>query len=178
MKRMTLAILSLATLPLAACQVPLDFQEEPVDFVQLDSRNTPPVIGKSYLGVRTYLAVPDGDPVEIAGAACVVRSSQFRAEFQSPARMSMPLTRGEPKPLKLACRANGKSQQLDLPPVQIVTGVGIYTGELVTSLAATLIVGGVTTEASRNANVWGYRYRGEKVMGLENEIITLRLVLE
>ena len=62
--------------------------------------------------------------------------------------------------------------------VQIITGVGVNTGELLSSLVATAIVGGATMEASRAANVWGYRYHGEKVMGLDNELLVLRLLLE
>ena len=176
MKR--LALSALAALVLTACQVPLDFAEEPVDFIRLDAKGTPPVVGKNYLAIRTYIPVADGEPVEIGGAACTARSSQFRADFQTPVRLGMPQTKGAPKPLKLTCRANGKSAELDLPPVQLISGVGVNTGELLSSVVATVIVGGATMEASRAANIWGYRYEGETVMGIRNEMIVLRLLLQ
>ena len=175
MKRFVLLIF---TLFVTACQVPHDIEQDPIDLALLDKQNTPPVIGKSNLAVRTFLDNGGDEPVEVSGAACTIRSSQFRADFQSPAWLNMPTTRGAPKPLKLTCRANGKSASLDLPPVQIITSVGVNTGELLSSLVATAIVGGATMEASRAANVWGYRYHGEKVMGLDNELLVLRLLLE
>ena len=130
------------TLFVTACQVPHDIEQDPIDLALLDKQNTPPVIGKSNLAVRTFLDNGGDEPVEVSGAACTIRSSQFRADFQSPALLNMPTTRGAPKPLKLACRANGKSASLDLPPVQIITSVGVNTGELLSSLVATAIIGG------------------------------------
>lgn len=114
--------------------------------------------------VRSMVEDEDKTLREIAGAVCTLSSSEMSIKVTTPSEIQLPVIKGEPKPLKVACtsgklRANEEIKAF-IPQNQTTptyTGEGGVAGALLTVLVFS--AGDAIVNASRkSADLWRYRH--------------------
>jgi hypothetical protein len=114
--------------------------------------------------VRSVVQDEDKTVREIAGAVCTISSSEMSIKVTTPSEVLLPVIKGEPKPLQIACqsgklRANEEMKAF-IPQAQSTptyTGEGGVAGALLTVLVFS--AGDAMVNASRkSADLWRYRH--------------------
>ena len=116
----------------------------------------PEFAGDQLLEVRTYVYKPETGEAEVAGATCTLTAADFSATTQSPAKIRVPLYRGQSSELAVACEMpDYQKKMVTVRPVDVtrqgrmVSGSG---GGLIGLVAVTAIDG----FADNTKNEWRY----------------------
>jgi hypothetical protein len=121
---LAMVILCSAGLALTGCAKPLEVASiteiaptngaKGVDVYEVrrqKGETVPEFAGDQLVEVRTYADTSDSGQVEMTGAACTVNGRDFTAAAVSPARVRVPLYRGQSSALSITCKKDGFEQR-------------------------------------------------------------------
>lgn len=135
------------------CAHTADITTPPVEFEYADRFDQKRLLDQgTELPFRAYAKPEQGQGQkgpEIVGARCQMASKEFKAAFSTPAKITMPVIRGKPSVLTVACTANGKTTQRSQRPFKPQT---VVVGDPVTAVVGTLIGAAVAAASDR----WHY----------------------
>lgn len=72
----------------------------------------PEFSGDQLLEVRTYVRSDGGPDAEVAGAQCALTAADYSATMTTPAKVRVPLYRGESSTLSVACELPGYKKRM------------------------------------------------------------------
>ncbi|SRR5258706_731233 len=121
-----------------------------------DQTAVPEFAGDQLVEVRTYATKDDGAEIEIAGASCSLSAADFSATMQSPAKVRVPLYRGQSSALAVSCEMPGyKKKLITVAPID-VTRQSRYSGAGSGGLIGVVAVAAIDSMADNSKNDWRY----------------------
>ncbi|MEL7255759.1 MAG: hypothetical protein AAGL23_16410, partial [Pseudomonadota bacterium] len=151
-----IAAIILGSVFLMGCADVSDINTPPVEFEYAEQFDQKRLLDQgTELPFRAYAKPEQGQGQrgpEIVGARCQMTSQEFKAAFSTPAKVTLPVIRGEPSVMTVACTANGKTTKRTQRPFKPQT---VVVGDPVTAVVGTLIGAAVTAASDR----WHYVYQ-------------------
>lgn len=115
----------------------------------------PEFAGDQLVEVRTYQNSGQGE-VEMAGAACSLAATGFSATMTSPAKVRVPLYRGQSSTLAVTCQKSGfQKGMVTVAPFDATRSSRLASGAGGGLLGA-VIVAGIDAAADNSKNDWRY----------------------
>lgn len=115
----------------------------------------PEFAGDQLLEVRTYTNKSDGQ-VEIPGAACTLSAADYSATMQTPARVRVPLYRGQSSTLAVACELAGyQKRMITVAPIDLTRSQRLSTG-VNGGLIGVVAVSAIDALSDNSKNEWRY----------------------
>ena len=118
--------------------------------------SVPEFAGDQLVEVRTYVHQEDKGEVEISGAACSLTASDFSASAQSPAKIRVPLYRGQSSALAVACEKPGYKRRLVTVEAIDTTRQGRLASGAGGGLIGVVAVAAIDAMADNSKNDWRY----------------------
>jgi len=141
---------------LAGCEY-ADVTQAPVEVTMKTSGRQ--VLGFTEPTLRTFVR-KDGKQSEVIGARCTFDSAELSGSAVTPAIVRLPIVKGQPTPLRIACSAPELAGTRTVNPILNGTAVGAAS-------PAGLVVGLVTASLVAAQDKWSY--------GANNSIINIDL---
>src|SRR5689334_5482874 len=117
--------------------------------------SVPEFAGDQLVEVRTYQNSGQGE-VEMAGAACSLAATGFSANMTSPAKVRVPLYRGQSSTLAVTCQMPGfQKRMVTVAPFDATRASRLASGAGGGLLGA-VIVAGIDAAADNTKNDWRY----------------------
>ena len=123
---------------------------------QASQSAVPEFAGDQLVEVRTYTYKEDSGEVEIAGATCSLSAADYSATMQTPAKVRVPLYRGQSSTLAVACELPGyKKRMVTVSPFDATRSArfGSAAGAGVLGVVA---VAAVDALSDNTKNEWRY----------------------
>ena len=118
--------------------------------------SAPEFAGDQLVEVRTFHSPGGGGEVEMAGAACSLEASGFTATMTSPAKVRVPLYRGQSSTLAVTCQKPGyQKRMITVAPFDATRQARLASGVNGGILGA-VIVAGIDAAADNTKNDWRY----------------------
>ena len=119
-------------------------------------QGVPEFAGTQLLEVRTYIVKDGQGQVEIAGVACVVSAADFSANTVTPAKVRVPLYRGQSSALAVSCDKPGYKKRSITVDAADATRQGRYATR--SSASATGLIAAVAVDgfSDNTKNEWTY----------------------
>lgn len=167
MHRLSLLVIGLACLggcaqPLAVANV-TDIKSHTgnrgIDVYEQQRRagaSVPEFAGDQLVEVRTYKRTEESGEVEMAGASCSLSAAGFSATMQSPAKVRVPLYRGQSSTLAVTCEMPGYQKQLVTVDPFDATRSQRYASSSGGGLIGVVVVAAVDAMADNSKNEWRY----------------------
>jgi hypothetical protein len=116
----------------------------------------PEFAGDQLVEVRTYTYKDDSGEVEIAGATCSLSAADYSATMQTPAKVRVPLYRGQSSTLAVACEMPGyKKRMVTISPYD-ATRSARYGAGAGTGLIGFVAVTAIDAFSDNTKNEWRY----------------------
>lgn len=116
----------------------------------------PEFAGDQVLEVRTYEEKSDQGRTELAGAQCTVKASNFSADTATPAKVRVPLYRGQSSTLSVSCHKPGyKSRMVEAAPFD-ATRNARYSSGASGGLIGVAVVAAFDAVSDNSKNDWRY----------------------
>lgn len=116
----------------------------------------PEMAGDQLVEVRTFVYKQDQGDVEIPGATCTLSAAEYSATMQSPAKVRVPLYRGQSSTLAVACEMPGyKRRMITLAPID-VTRNERYASGASAGLLGVVAVAAIDAMSDNTKNDWRY----------------------
>ena len=116
----------------------------------------PEFAGDQLVEVRTYTYKDDSGEAEIAGASCSLSAADFSATMQTPAKVRVPLYRGQSSTLAIACEMPGyKKRMVTISPFD-ATRNARYSAGAGSGLIGFVAVTAIDALADNTKNEWRY----------------------
>lgn len=116
----------------------------------------PEFAGDQLVEVRTYVYVDGEGEKEFAGATCKLAAAEFSAEMTSPAKVRVPLYRGQSSVLSVACEKPGmQRKEITVAPFDVVRHQR-YTNPATSSLLGVVATVAIDAMADNSKNDWHY----------------------
>jgi len=117
--------------------------------------SVPEFAGDQLVEVRTFHNPGQGE-VEMAGAACSLEATGFSATMTSPAKVRVPLYRGQSSTLAVTCQKPGyQKRMITVAPIDATRQARLASGVNGGILGA-VIVAGIDAAADNTKNDWRY----------------------
>ena len=124
---------------------------------QAGQSGVPEFAGDQLLEVRTYIQEDGNGEVEIAGASCQLSAADFAATMQSPAKIRVPLYRGQSSTLAVSCELPGhKKKMTTVSPVDVTRQARYSTGAG-SGLLGLVAITAVDALSDNTKNEWRYQ---------------------
>ncbi|NOU06170.1 MAG: hypothetical protein HOO99_08310 [Hyphomicrobiaceae bacterium] len=123
---------------------------------QAGQQGVPEFAGDQLVEVRSYANQEGSGDVEFAGATCTVSAAEFSATATTPAKVRVPLYRGQSSTLAVMCASPGfKNRSITLAPDDVTRQQRYSTGSGagVLGLVAAVAVDGLSDNTK---NEWRY----------------------
>jgi hypothetical protein len=116
----------------------------------------PEFAGDQLVEVRTFVSKDGSGDVEVPGGTCTVSAADFAATTQSPAKVRVPLYRGQSSTLAVACQLPGyKKQMITVSPID-VTRQARYSSGASSGVLGLVAVSAVDAFSDNTKNEWRY----------------------
>lgn len=153
-----IAALTLPLMVLAGCSdSALGIDSPPVSMDYSPDFDTKRVKYETSVAFRSYQPADDKS-AEFAGAKCDAVTREFKASFETPAVVKLPVIKGRPSTMNVTCRSGDKTAGKIVKPgmkTAYATGSG--------SVGALLVANAITVGVSAAANRWQYVDDGSSV---------------
>jgi hypothetical protein len=117
--------------------------------------SVPEFAGDQLVEVRTYQNSGQGEQ-EMAGAACSLEAAGFSATMTSPAKVRVPLYRGQSSTLAVTCQKRGfQKRMVTVAPYDATRSTRLASGAN-GGLIGAVIVAAVDAAADNSKNDWRY----------------------
>lgn len=117
--------------------------------------SAPEFAGDQLVEVRTFQNPGQGE-VEMAGASCSLEASGFTATMTSPAKVRVPLYRGQSSTLAVTCQKPGyQKRMITVAPIDATRQARLASGANGGILGA-VIVAGIDAASDNTKNDWRY----------------------
>jgi hypothetical protein len=116
----------------------------------------PEFAGDQLVEVRTFADSDNGGRGEIAGAACTLSAADFSATMQTPAKVRVPLYRGQSSSLAISCEKQGfRRKMVTVDAIDVTRNQRMATGASggLIGVVAALAVDGMSDNTK---NIWQY----------------------
>ncbi|MGJ4889880.1 hypothetical protein ACQR1Y_16900 [Bradyrhizobium sp. HKCCYLRH3099] len=118
--------------------------------------SAPDFAGDQLVEVRTFHNPEQSGEVEMAGASCSLEASGFTATMTSPAKVRVPLYRGQSSTLAVTCQKPGyQKRMITVAPYDATRQARLASGANGGILGA-VIVAGIDAAADNTKNDWRY----------------------
>jgi hypothetical protein len=118
--------------------------------------SVPEFAGDQLVEVRTYTYREDSGEVELAGATCTLSAADYSATMQSPAKVRVPLYRGQSSTLAVACEMPGyKKRMVTISPYD-ATRSARYGAGAGSGLVGLVAVTAIDALSDNTKNDWRY----------------------
>jgi hypothetical protein len=117
---------------------------------------TPAFAGDQIVEVRTYSYVEGQGDVEFAGASCTLSAAEFTATMQSPAKVRVPLYRGQSSTLPVGCETPGFQRKMITVSPFDVTRQERMSGGASRGLLGLVVVTAIDAMSDNSQNEWRY----------------------
>jgi hypothetical protein len=116
----------------------------------------PEFAGDQLVEVRAYSYQDGSGEVEIPGATCTVSAADFAATMQTPAKVRVPLYRGQSSTLAVACEKPGYAKKMiTLAPID-VTRTNRMSSGAGGGLIGVVAVAAIDSMSDNTKNEWRY----------------------
>jgi hypothetical protein len=123
---------------------------------QSGQAGVPEFAGDQLLEVRTYTSKEGTGETEIAGATCELSAADFAATMQTPAKVRVPLYRGQSSTLAVACEVPGfKKRMITVAPFD-ATRNARYSGGASNGVIGLVAVTAIDAFSDNSRNEWRY----------------------
>ena len=116
----------------------------------------PEFAGDQLLEVRTFASKPDSGEIEVAGATCTLSAADFNATMQTPAKVRVPLYRGQSSTLAVACEMPGYARRMVTIAAYDATRQQRYAGGANGGLMGVVAIGAIDAFSDNTRNDWRY----------------------
>jgi hypothetical protein len=116
----------------------------------------PSFAGDQLVEVRTYTNKDGNGDVEIAGASCSLSAADFSATMQSPAKVRVPLYRGQSSTLAVACEMPGYKKAMVTAAPMDVTRQGRMASGASGGVIGIVTVAAIDAMSDNSHNEWHY----------------------
>lgn len=116
----------------------------------------PEFAGDQLVEVRSFVHPENGGQVEVAGASCTLSAAEFSATMPTPAKVRVPLYRGQSSSLAVACEMPGyRRKMVTIDALDVTRQQRLSTGASggVIGVVAAMAVDGMSDNTK---NVWQY----------------------
>ncbi|WP_246739025.1 hypothetical protein [Bradyrhizobium aeschynomenes] len=118
--------------------------------------SVPEFAGDQLVEVRTFHNPGGGGEVEMAGASCSLEASGFTATMTSPAKVRVPLYRGQSSTLAVTCQKPGyQKRMITVAPIDATRQARLASG-MNGGILGAVIVAGIDAAADNSKNDWRY----------------------
>ena len=116
----------------------------------------PEFAGDQLVEVRTYVYKQDQGDTEVPGANCTLSAAEYSATMTSPAKVRVPLYRGQSSTLAVACEMPGyKKRIITLTPMDVTRNQRYATGASA-GILGVVAVAAVDALSDNTKNEWRY----------------------
>lgn len=123
---------------------------------QAGQSGVPEFAGDQLLEVRTYASKEGSGEVEIAGANCSLSAADFNATMQTPAKVRVPLYRGQSSTLAVACELPGYQKKMITVAPFDATRNARYSSGANTGVIGLVAVTAIDAFSDNTRNEWHY----------------------
>lgn len=116
----------------------------------------PEFAGDQLIEVRTYVQKEDSGEVEIAGASCSLSAADFSTSMQSPAKVRVPLYRGQSSALAVSCEMPGYKKKMITVAAFDATQQARYASGSNGGLVGLVAVAAIDAMSDNSKNDWRY----------------------
>lgn len=114
----------------------------------------PEFAGDQLLEVRSFADLGEGSQ-EVPGARCELSAAEYKAEFTTPAKVRVPLYRGQSSTLAVSCEKPGfKKRMITVGPVDVTRSQRYAAGS--GSVIGLVTVAAVDALSDNSRNEWRY----------------------
>lgn len=117
--------------------------------------SVPEYAGDQLVEVRTYKNTDEGQ-VEMAGATCSLSATDFSANMQTPAKVRVPLYRGQSSTLAVTCEMPGYQKRMVTVAPYDATRQSRLASSGSGGLIGVVVVAAVDAMADNSKNDWRY----------------------
>lgn len=123
---------------------------------QTGQAGVPEFAGDQLLEIRTFASKEGSGETEVAGATCSLSAADFAATMQTPAKVRVPLYRGQSSTLAVACEMPGyKKKMITVGPVD-VTRDARFTSGASNGVIGLVAVTAIDAFSDNSRNEWRY----------------------
>jgi hypothetical protein len=123
---------------------------------QSGQQGLPDFAGDQLVEVRSYAKSSDGGEAEIVGASCTLSAADFNADFQTPARVRVPLYREQSSALAVSCEKSGfKKASVSLTAFDDTRNNRFASGAT-SGLIGLVVVSAIDVASDNTKNHWRY----------------------
>lgn len=116
----------------------------------------PEFAGDQLIEVRTYIEKEGQGTVEVSGANCTLSAAEYTATMQSPAKVRVPLYRGQSSSLAVACEMPGYAKRMITLTPTDVTRSQRYASGASAGVLGVVAVAAVDALSDNTKNEWRY----------------------
>ena len=120
------------------------------------NQSAPEFAGDQLLEVRTYVNKDEAGQVEIPGANCTLSAADFNATMVTPAKVRVPLYRGQSSQLAVNCELDGYKKRMVTVAAVDVTRQQRYATGGSGGLIGVVAVAAVDALSDNSKNEWRY----------------------
>ncbi len=116
----------------------------------------PEFAGDQLVEVRAYTFQDGSGEVEVSGATCTLSAAEFSATMQTPAKVRVPLYRGQSSTLAVACEKPGFAKKLiTVAPIDVTRSNRMSSGAG-GGLLGVVAVAAIDSMSDNTKNEWRY----------------------
>lgn len=116
----------------------------------------PAFAGDQLVEVRSYVYKDDAGEVEVPGAQCQLSAADFKADMTTPAKVRVPLYRGQSSTLAVACEMPGYKRSMIAVAPMDVTRQGRLASGVGAALLGVVAVAAIDAMSDSSQNDWRY----------------------